>query len=146
MIFWLVLEIEISHKVIISWRISFRRFFEDYIFTWWNIWVFIFFICLKILFNVNGKATVWHTRCCNMGRSPYMALPCHRWNRKYWAKVVNTWHQGWSFSMVLSLAVADQLWEMITRFGGCGFLSVWADRYCSWANSDCGWSIGGTNR
>jgi hypothetical protein len=64
MIFGLVLKLEISYRVIISWRIlvSFRRYFEDYIFAWWNIWVFIFF-CLKIPFNVNGKATVWHTPC-----------------------------------------------------------------------------------
>jgi len=64
MIFWLVLKLEISYRVIISWRIlvSFRGIFEDYIFAWWNIWVFIIlFFCLKILFNVNGKATVWHT-------------------------------------------------------------------------------------
>ncbi len=34
MIFWLVLKLEISYTVIISWRIlvSFRDFFEDYIF------------------------------------------------------------------------------------------------------------------
>ncbi len=40
-----------------------KGIFEDYIFTWWNIWVFIilFFFCLEILFNVNGKAIVWHT-------------------------------------------------------------------------------------
>jgi hypothetical protein len=41
MIFWLVLELEISFRVITSWSIlvSFRVFFEDYIFAWWNIWV-----------------------------------------------------------------------------------------------------------
>ncbi len=44
MIFWLVLKLEISYnRVMISWRIlvSFRGFFEDYIFAWWNIWVSI---------------------------------------------------------------------------------------------------------
>jgi hypothetical protein len=43
MIFWLVLKLEISFRVITSWRIlvSFRVFFEDYIFAWWNIWVSI---------------------------------------------------------------------------------------------------------
>jgi len=60
--FWLVLKLEISSKVLISWRIlvSFNRFFEGYIFAWWHIWVSIFF---KILFNVNGKAIVWHPPC-----------------------------------------------------------------------------------
>jgi len=58
MIFWLVLKLEISYRVIISQRIlvSFWGFFEDYIFAWWNIWVSIillwFFFCLKILFKM----------------------------------------------------------------------------------------------
>jgi hypothetical protein len=61
MIFWLVLKLEISYYrviIIISWRIlvSFRGdffFFEDYIFAWWNIWVFpqFLFFCLKITFK-----------------------------------------------------------------------------------------------
>ncbi len=40
---WLVLKLEICYRVLISWRIlvSFRGFFEDYIFAWWNIWVSI---------------------------------------------------------------------------------------------------------
>jgi hypothetical protein len=61
MIFWLVLKLEISYRVIISWRIlvSFGAFFESYILAWWNIRVSIFF--LKLIFNVNGKAIVWHT-------------------------------------------------------------------------------------
>ncbi len=35
-VFWLVLKLEISYRAIISWRIlvSFRGFFEDYIFPW----------------------------------------------------------------------------------------------------------------
>jgi len=44
MIFWLVLELEINYIVMISWRIlvSIRGFlFDDYIFGWWNIWIFI---------------------------------------------------------------------------------------------------------
>jgi len=43
MIFWLVLKLEISYRVIISWRIlvCFRAFFEDYIFAWSNSWVSI---------------------------------------------------------------------------------------------------------
>jgi hypothetical protein len=36
MIFWLVLKLEFSYRVIISWRIlvSFRGIFEDHIFAW----------------------------------------------------------------------------------------------------------------
>jgi hypothetical protein len=39
MIFWLELKIEISYRVIISWKILvyFRRFFEDYIFERYHI-------------------------------------------------------------------------------------------------------------
>ncbi len=48
---------------LLSWRIgvSFRGFFEDYIFKWWNIWVSIILLnfAFKILFNVNnGKEHV----------------------------------------------------------------------------------------
>jgi hypothetical protein len=66
MIFWLVLKLEINYRVIISWRILgfFRGFFEDYIFAWWNIWVFIILsFALRYLLIVNGNATVWHTPC-----------------------------------------------------------------------------------
>ncbi len=58
MIFWLVLKLEMSYRVIIIRKIlvSFRGFFEDYILAWWNIWVFIILLfCLKILFNLNGQ-------------------------------------------------------------------------------------------
>jgi hypothetical protein len=44
MTFRLVLKLEIRYRVIIiSWRIvvSLRGFLEDYIFAWWNVWVFI---------------------------------------------------------------------------------------------------------
>jgi hypothetical protein len=48
----------------ISWRIlvSLRGFvFEDYIFLHGEVFEFSwFFFCLKILFNVNGKATEWY--------------------------------------------------------------------------------------
>ncbi len=63
-LFWLVFKLEISYRVIVSWRIfvSFRGFLKIIIFAWWNIWVFkYFFFCIKILFNVNGKGTVWQT-------------------------------------------------------------------------------------
>ncbi len=43
MIFWLALKLEIIYRVKISWRIliSFRGYFEDHAFAWWNIWVSI---------------------------------------------------------------------------------------------------------
>ncbi len=52
MIFWLVLKLEINYIVIISWRIlvSFRGFFEDYIFAWWNTWVSIIPLLLEDTF------------------------------------------------------------------------------------------------
>jgi hypothetical protein len=49
--------------ILISWRIlvSFRGFFEDYIFAN-EIFEFPwFFFCIRILFNVNGKATDYDT-------------------------------------------------------------------------------------
>jgi hypothetical protein len=41
--FWLVLKLETSYRVLISWRIlvSFRGICDGYIFAWWNIWVSI---------------------------------------------------------------------------------------------------------
>jgi hypothetical protein len=60
MIFWLVLKLEISYyRVMIPWRIlvSFRDFFKDYIYAWWNIWNsiinFFFFLPLKRYFKKN---------------------------------------------------------------------------------------------
>jgi hypothetical protein len=62
MILWLVLKLEICYRVIISWRISvsFRGILKI-IFLHGEIFEFpSFFFCLKILFNVNGKASVTH--------------------------------------------------------------------------------------
>jgi hypothetical protein len=79
MVFWLVLKLEISYRVTISWRIlvSSRGFFLKIIFLLGEIFKFpSFFFCLKILFNVNGKATVWHnplfhsSLCCSLGGGP----------------------------------------------------------------------------
>ncbi len=53
-------ELGINYRVIIALRIlvSFRGFFEDYIFCTVKYLNFHnSFFCLKILFNVNGKAT-----------------------------------------------------------------------------------------
>ncbi len=41
-------------------------FFGDYIFAWWNIWVFIILFCLTIVFIVNGKATLCDTPPCSL--------------------------------------------------------------------------------
>jgi len=70
MIFWLVLKLEISYRVIISWRIlvSFRGFFEDYIFAWWIFEFHKSSVALRYFFNVNGKAAVWHTILVDSGR------------------------------------------------------------------------------
>ncbi len=75
MVFWLVLKLEISYRVLLSWRIlvSFRGFLEeDYIFLHGEIFFEfpLILLLLKILFDVNGKATVWHT--------PLFKLRTHR--------------------------------------------------------------------
>jgi hypothetical protein len=65
MIIWLVLKLGINDRVMISWRslLSFRRFFFKIIFLHGEILEFpSSFFCLKILFNVNGKAIVWYTK------------------------------------------------------------------------------------
>jgi hypothetical protein len=80
MIFWLVLKLEISYYwVIISWRIlvSFLEdFFLKIIFLHGEIFEFSeFFFCLQILYNVNGKGTVWHTPC-SFGVLNFFILIC----------------------------------------------------------------------
>jgi hypothetical protein len=65
MIFWRMLKPEISYRVIISWRIlvPLRGFFEEeYIFCMVKYLSF-HNSCFALIyfFNVNGKATVWHT-------------------------------------------------------------------------------------
>jgi hypothetical protein len=67
-IFWLVLKLEISYRVEVTWRIWFliEDVFEDYIFAFENIWVSTILFCLKILFNVNGKAIAWHSSCWDL--------------------------------------------------------------------------------
>jgi hypothetical protein len=63
MVFWLVLKVEISYRVIISSQFWFLL--EDFlkiIFLHGDIFEILqFFFCLKILFNVNGKATMLPT-------------------------------------------------------------------------------------
>jgi len=59
-------NLEISSRVIISWRIllSFRGFLEDYIFACWKYLSFHdSSFALRYFCNVNGKATLWHTPC-----------------------------------------------------------------------------------
>jgi len=78
-----VLKLEISYRVIISWTIlvSFREFFEDYIFALRNIWVFIIssFALRYLLINVNGKATMWHTPCFALHCIAVHAPSCWKW-------------------------------------------------------------------
>jgi hypothetical protein len=65
-IFLLVLRLEISYRVMIYWKILvfFRGFFLKIIFLYGEIWNFHnSSFTLKIFFNVNGKAIVWHTLC-----------------------------------------------------------------------------------
>jgi hypothetical protein len=68
--FWLVLKLEISHRVLISWRIlvSVRGFFLK-IFFFFLVKYLSFhnssssFALRYLLFHVNGKAIVWHAPC-----------------------------------------------------------------------------------
>jgi hypothetical protein len=63
MIFWLVLKLGINDRVVIFWKnlVSFKGFFSKIIFLHGEILKFSwFFFCLKIFFNVNGKAIMSH--------------------------------------------------------------------------------------
>jgi len=53
MVFGLVLKPEISSRVTIAWRVlvSYRGFFEDYIFAWGNIWVSTIHLLLQATFE-----------------------------------------------------------------------------------------------
>jgi hypothetical protein len=64
-IFWLVLKLEIIYRVMISWKIlvSFTTFFWRLHFCMVKYLNSQKKICLKIFFNVNGKAIMWHTPC-----------------------------------------------------------------------------------
>jgi hypothetical protein len=103
--------------------VSFRGFFEDYIFAWWNLrlvtelwyvegfWFLLegflkiiflhgevlefpwFFFCLKILLNVDGKATVWHTPYCFL-----CDINCRRWASVFGFLVCEPFDSKWSFS------------------------------------------------
>ncbi len=46
-------------------------FLKDGLLAWWNIWVSIILLsfALRYFFNVNGKATIWHTPCLDMSLS-----------------------------------------------------------------------------
>jgi hypothetical protein len=63
--FCLVLKLEIRCRVIISLKdfgFFWRIFWRFGIFVHGEIFEFpLFFFCLQICLNVNGKATVWHT-------------------------------------------------------------------------------------
>jgi len=64
--FWLVLKQEISYRVInilkYFWFLL-EDFFGRFIIFLHGESFPYFFFCLKTLFNVNGKATVWQTSC-----------------------------------------------------------------------------------
>jgi hypothetical protein len=65
MIIWLVLKLEISYRVIISWYfLLFLRMFWRFYFC---MVIYLSFhnssFALRYFFYVNGKATVWHTPC-----------------------------------------------------------------------------------
>jgi hypothetical protein len=68
----------ISGKILVS----FRGFFEDYILAWWNVWVSIVLLFLKILYNASGKATMRHAPCFTLLRKTHLAWMV--WNKQAW--------------------------------------------------------------
>ncbi len=112
MIFWLVLKLEISYRVMISWRIlvSFRGFFWR---LYFRMGKYLNFhnssSCLQILFNVNGKATMWHTPCYYFLFS-YMCE--QRPNFLYtcsWCEVWTTWSYS-SLNLILVFLKIFLMW------------------------------------
>jgi hypothetical protein len=70
MIFWLVLNLEISYRVnMISWRVllSLRGFLWRLYFCMVKYLNFHNPSLIKRFFDVKGKATVWHTPCFSWG-------------------------------------------------------------------------------
>jgi hypothetical protein len=86
MIFWLVLKLEISYRFMISWGVlvSFRGFFEDYIFAWPNIWVSIILLLLEDTFQCKWQGhSVTHPLLCFVSKikqifSQMMILVLHQ--------------------------------------------------------------------
>ncbi len=78
MMFWLVLKFEISYRVIINWRIfiSFRGFFEDYIFACWDIWVSINLLFQLRYFQCKLVASVPSTQVLP---HPQLIFPSKTW-------------------------------------------------------------------
>jgi hypothetical protein len=126
MIFWVVLKLDISYRVIISWRI-FLFLLEDF---FWRIYFhmgkYLNFqnssFCHKILFNVNGKATVWHTPCyycyyflfsCMCEQRPkffiHLQLVCEVWTT-------------WSYSSLNLILVFLKIFLMC--YMGSGFVVI----------------------
>ncbi len=70
MTFWPVLKLEISYRVMICWRtlVSFRGTFWRFYFCMVEYLSFhnSSFALRYLLFNVNGKAGVWHTPCLSI--------------------------------------------------------------------------------
>jgi hypothetical protein len=58
MIFWLVLKLEMSYRIIEGFWILLEEFLKIIFFHGEILEFSYFFFCIKILLNVNGKATV----------------------------------------------------------------------------------------
>ncbi len=68
MIFWLLLKLEISYRVVISWRIlvCFRGFLEDYIYCmvkYLSLHYSSFALRYFLTQMATPQCTVWHTPC-----------------------------------------------------------------------------------
>ncbi len=73
MIFWVVLKLETSYRVVISWRIlvSFIGFSEDYIFAWWKLVV--------ICWNRYSNFFLWTRRLKNL-QDHRQGVRCNFWH------------------------------------------------------------------
>jgi len=99
--FWIVLKLEINYRVIISWRIliSFRGFFEDYIFAWWLSFTILLFLIWKNFFlkfsNISENNIISVKLAEELGYMTYTSSSKRKWGCM-WAKkktCLSTWGQ-----------------------------------------------------
>jgi hypothetical protein len=114
MVFWLVLKLETSYRVIISWRIlvSFRGFFEDYTFAWWNIWVSIILLLPLDTFKSEWQGlTMTH---------PFFIFKCSvlcNWSTRWWQQLAT------SYILIQQVCLSVCLWQ----WGGEGYVSYFLE-------------------
>jgi hypothetical protein len=121
MIFWLVLKLEFSYRVIINILKDFGFFFRGFFWRLYNFCIGEFFLSLHnssfvlryFLINVNGKATIWHLVGSGfqgrVERDIVMVLALHAHLQKLGPKSLVSLHSRDSFHMWCLLLLL--LWE-----------------------------------